>query len=75
MQSTARRVPAVRHRPRRSPATLDITMRIDARRGTHEVCRGTHGDHMPTARAVALGLLSDEGYLTPLGFAFWRRTC
>ncbi len=72
MQRTARRVS--QHRPRRAPTRVDITRRIDSHHGTDELYRGAHGDHMPVARAVDLGLMSAEGYLTPLGFAFWRRT-
>lgn len=74
MQSSARSVLPVPYRPRPPCAQMAITVRVDTRSRAGAVCRGMHGDDMPVTRAVELGLLSDEGYLTALGFAFWRRT-
>ena len=48
-------------------------MRIEPGRRADAVSRGVRGKRLPLRRAVDLGLLSEEGYLTPLGFAFWRR--
>jgi len=74
MQSSARSVLPILYRPRHDRAQMAITVRIGSRSRAGAVCRGVHGDDMPVTRAVELGLLSNEGYLTALGFAFWRRT-
>lgn len=74
MQRSARSLLPGPYRPRHACAPMAITVRADTHSRAGAVCRGVHGDGMPVTRAVELGLLSNEGYLTALGFAFWRRT-
>ena len=73
MKSQVRHVHDGRRRPRRPTSSVDITMRLEAVREVDAVSRGAHGSRVPLGRAVDLALVSEEGYLTPLGFEFWRR--
>ena len=60
-------------RARRPARSVDITMRLEPAPDLGVVSDAGRARRMSLGRAMDLGLVSEEGYLTALGFEFWRR--
>ncbi len=52
---------------------VDIVMLLGQRYGDGLVYLRGGSDRLALEQAIELGLVSDEGYLTPAGYQFWQR--